>query len=169
MNTYQAMVRQFHHAMGATIGQSPSMRDRELRAKLIMEEAVETVAAMGFAVDAAIHKTKDGITGEQVAYFEKDYPDPDFPEAIDGLIDLLYVVFGAAVAWGVDLDPFFTEVHNANMAKLGGETRADGKVLKPEGWTPPDIKGILDREVKWAENPAGSRHERLLWGGCANG
>jgi predicted HAD superfamily Cof-like phosphohydrolase len=157
MNSYQGMVRGFHNALGATIGRSPALRDRELRAKLIMEEAVETVAAMGFAVTADIYK--DDIydpaydTGD-VAHYEKSYAEPHFVDAIDGLVDTIYVVLGAAVAWGIDLDPFFAEVHRANMAKLGGGMREDGKFLKPDNWTGPDITGILDREVKWGEDPS---------------
>lgn len=32
------------------------------------------------------------------------------------------------------------------MAKLGGPRRADGKVMKPIGWRPPDIEGVLNRQ-----------------------
>jgi len=39
----------------------------------------------------------------------------------------------------------WNEVHRANMDKAGGPKRADGKVLKPEGWKPPDIHGILEQ------------------------
>jgi predicted HAD superfamily Cof-like phosphohydrolase len=146
------MVRGFHNALGATIGRSPALRDRELRAKLIMEEAVETVAAMGFGCYAVI---TDKIPATQVIQeFSKAYDEPNFVDAIDGLVDTIYVVLGAAVAWGIDLDPFFAEVHRANMAKLGGGMREDGKFLKPDNWTGPDITGILDREVKWGEDPS---------------
>jgi predicted HAD superfamily Cof-like phosphohydrolase len=143
MNIQQRLVEEFHDKFGATIGHWPEMRDRELRAKLIMEEAVETVAAMGFLVQAGI---SDGYTLEPIADFDKERTEPDLVEAIDGLCDLLYVVNGAAVAFGIDLEPFFDEVHRANMAKEGGMTRADGKVLKPEGWKPPDIESILLRQ-----------------------
>jgi predicted HAD superfamily Cof-like phosphohydrolase len=37
------------------------------------------------------------------------------------------------------------EVHRSNMAKLEGgvRKREDGKILKPEGWTPPDVEGVM--------------------------
>ena len=39
-------------------------------------------------------------------------------------------------------------VHVSNMAKLGPDGkpiyREDGKILKPEGWQPPDIGAVLD-------------------------
>lgn len=152
MNYEQDAVETFHEKLGATVGLYPEMRDRELRAKLIMEEAVETVAAMGFDVTADIWPNDNTyLPAEQVAHFEKSFVEPDFVEAIDGLCDLLYVVYGAAVAWGIDLGPFFEAVHKANMAKDGGGNRADGKILKPEGWRPPDIEGILIRQERYAE------------------
>lgn len=70
----------------------------------------------------------------------------DLPAIADGLADLIYVALGTAIAYGIDLRPVWSAVHAANMAKIGGPTREDGKVLKPEGWQPPDIKGILERQ-----------------------
>lgn len=70
-------------------------------------------------------------------------------EAIDGrnvvaiaqeLSDILYVVYGLAVSMGIDLEKAFEEVHRANMEKVGGPKRADGKQLKPYDWDPPIIK-----------------------------
>ncbi len=113
-------VREFHEAMSIPVAATPKIRRPELRASLIEEEAAETCEAI-----------RDG----------------DLIEAIDGLCDLLCVVHGAALEFGVDLDPFWSEVHRTNMAKVGGPVRKDGKRLKPEGWTPPDLAGVM-RELK---------------------
>jgi predicted HAD superfamily Cof-like phosphohydrolase len=43
----------------------------------------------------------------------------------------------------VDLAPHFEEVHRANMTKLAGPKREDGKQLKPEGWQPPDHDTLI--------------------------
>jgi predicted HAD superfamily Cof-like phosphohydrolase len=163
MNPYQLEVAEFHRANGQPIGHFPAIRDRDLRAKLIMEEAVETVAAMGYSAYASVQEP--GAPGQtatrHVGFFAKSHNTPQFTEAVDGLCDLLYVTFGTAVAWGIDIDPFFAEVQRANMTKLGGGKRADGKVLKPAGWTPPDHAPILARQMA---NPAEVRHERMLNG-----
>lgn len=40
---------------------------------------------------------------------------------------------------GVDLRPFFKEVHRTNMLKTSGPIREDGKRMKPPGWKPPRL------------------------------
>ncbi len=49
------------------------------------------------------------------------------------------------------LDPVFDEVHAANMNKVGEGGKvlrsATGKVLKPEGWVPPDVESVLERQM----------------------
>ncbi len=64
----------------------------------------------------------------------------DWLEKVDALVDLLYVTYGAAVEMGVDLEPFFDEVHRANMCKVPGE--GGGKSRKPEHWVPPDLDRV---------------------------
>lgn len=63
----------------------------------------------------------------------------------DGLADLIYVCIGTALTLGIPLDRVWKEVHRSNMAKVQGgvRRREDGKILKPEGWTPPDVEGCL--------------------------
>lgn len=51
----------------------------------------------------------------------------------------------AAEGLGVDLRPFFKEVHRTNMHKLRGPVRDDGKQLKPEGWRPPRLRAMYNR------------------------
>jgi predicted HAD superfamily Cof-like phosphohydrolase len=65
------------------------------------------------------------------------------PEIADATADLIYVLIGFMIAMGIDLRPIWTAVQRANMAKVGGAMRKDGKVLKPDGWVPPDIASIL--------------------------
>lgn len=115
----QRDVEQFHVVLDIPVGDSPAIRRPELRAALIEEESAETCAAIRAG---------------------------DLVEAIDGMCDVLCVIYGAAVEFGVNLAPFWDEVHRTNMAKVGGPVREDGKRLKPEGWTPPDIAGLLERQ-----------------------
>jgi predicted HAD superfamily Cof-like phosphohydrolase len=63
------------------------------------------------------------------------------------LTDLLYVVYGVGVTFGIDLDACFEEVHNSNMSKLGIDGkpiyREDGKILKGPNYRPADLTGIV--------------------------
>ena len=72
----------------------------------------------------------------------------DIVEIADALTDILYVVYGAGHAFGIDLDACYAEVHRSNMSKLGedGEPiyRDDGKVLKGPNYFHPNLADILD-------------------------
>ena len=122
------MVRQFHEAFGVPAYDTPRIPPparQTLRCGLIEEEWWETYhALMGASVGTH-----------------------DIVEIADGLADLVVVVYGTALEYGIDLDAVLEEVHRSNMAKLGPDgrpiLRADGKVLKPEDWQPPDIGGVL--------------------------
>src|SRR5262249_54274561 len=64
----------------------------------------------------------------------------------DALADICYVAARAAVICGIDLGPVHDEVHAANLRKTGGACREDRKILKPPGWVPPDVAGVLARQ-----------------------
>lgn len=78
----------------------------------------------------------------------------DLVEVADALSDLLYVVLGTYVAHGLQdvAEALFDEVHRSNMSKLdaNGQVlyRADGKVLKSNRWSPPDLQRILNGAVR---------------------
>ena len=70
-------------------------------------------------------------------------------EQFDAVLDLIVVLIGYAISrnWPIELG--WNEVMRSNMAKINPTTgvvlrRSDGKILKPEGWTPPDLESILN-------------------------
>lgn len=115
-------VKEFQTAVGQNVGEKPEFPDggeRVLRMRLLKEEFDE--------------------------YNQSEY-DNDLVNLAKELADIIYIVCGTAVSYGIPLDRVFDEVHRSNMAKLvDGKPirRDDGKILKPEGWTPPDIKKVL--------------------------
>jgi predicted HAD superfamily Cof-like phosphohydrolase len=135
-----SMVREFHAAMGQAtldVPQVPSEDVVRLRLRLIFEECVETISSVfhGVAKSREVNWLFDVIRDRYVKV--------SLPDFADGLADLVYVIFGSALAFGIDLDRVLAEVHRANMAKAGGPKRGDGKILKPEGWTPTNIRNAL--------------------------
>jgi len=138
MNRMQEQVREFHEKFGHPIGTKPGFGRPNLRSGLIIEEAVETSVGTVGTVE-----TMHLLLTELKKLRESVPKAPDFVEAVDGVCDLLYVTFGAAIEFGLDIQPIFDEVHRSNMAKEGGATRPDGKTLKPPGWTPPRIAEMI--------------------------
>lgn len=72
----------------------------------------------------------------------------DTVEVLDALIDILVVTIGAINSIGADAEGAWNEVMRTNFAKVDPETgkvrrREDGKVLKPEGWEPPQLAQFL--------------------------
>ena len=70
---------------------------------------------------------------------------------LDALIDILVVTIGAIHSMGADAEGAWKEVMRTNFAKIDKETgkvrkREDGKVLKPVGWTPPDLNPFLAKK-----------------------
>ena len=64
------------------------------------------------------------------------------------LADLVYVTYGTALAYGIDLDAALREVHSSNMSKLGEDgkpvLREDGKVLKGPNYRPPNMEEAIN-------------------------
>ncbi len=147
-----ANVRAFHDLMGVSDPARPVVPDTEvirLRARLITEEYIETMHALfGEATVAGAYISKVHET-LLVAIHDCGAPAVDFPEFIDGLADMAYVIEGSFLAFGVDSSPVHALVHRANMAKRGGPV-VDGKQRKPEGWQPPDVAGELARQSREA-------------------
>ena len=74
--------------------------------------------------------------------------DDDRVEQLDALIDILVVTIGAIHSMGADAEGAWKEVMKTNFAKIDHDTgkvrkREDGKVLKPTGWAPPDLKPFV--------------------------
>ena len=75
--------------------------------------------------------------------------DNDLVEQLDALLDIIVVSIGAMNSLGVDAEGAWNEVMRTNMAKIDPETgmvrkREDGKVLKPDGWTAPDLRKFVE-------------------------
>jgi predicted HAD superfamily Cof-like phosphohydrolase len=75
----------------------------------------------------------------------------DEVETLDALIDILVVTIGAIHSAGFDAEGAWKEVMKTNFAKIDRDTgkvrkREDGKVLKPLGWTPPELAPFLKKE-----------------------
>lgn len=128
------MVREWHLKFGVPVAEQPTIPNqsrRQLRIELIWEEYNEFKSASGFL----------GLGTKET----------DLTEAADALADILYVVYGAALEWGIPIEEVFAEVHRSNMSKVWPDGtvhyREDGKVLKPSTYSPADAAGVLRRNA----------------------
>ena len=87
------------------------------------------------------------LIAEEFLELREAVANEDIVEIADALTDLLYVVYGAGHAFGIDLDECFLEVHASNMSKLddNGQPiyREDGKVLKSDNYFKPNLASVL--------------------------
>ena len=86
---------------------------------------------------------------EEVQEYAEAARSGDLVEVLDALADIGYILAGTIINHGMQniYDDAFNEVHRSNMAKLvDGRVirRADGKVMKPEGWQPPQLRQFVE-------------------------
>lgn len=122
-----AMVREFHEIYGLPIADTPghpSPEEIKLREDLLSEEYWE--------YDRAVAKN-------------------DLVEIADALCDMVYIILGTCLVYGLPFDEIFMEVHRSNLSKLDdGKSilREDGKVLKGKNYSPPDIGAIINGKTE---------------------
>jgi NTP pyrophosphatase (non-canonical NTP hydrolase) len=116
------MVSEFHETFDVAIAAPDTTELRRLRQSLISEEAREA---------SEVLLSWDG----SLECLAKE------------LADLVYVAYGTAVSFGIDLDEALRRVHASNMSKVDEDglvtRRPDGKILKPANYQPPDMRGVV--------------------------
>jgi predicted HAD superfamily Cof-like phosphohydrolase len=108
----------------------------------------QRVATTPQLVDRAVAELRVSLIEEELDELREAVADNDLVGIADALTDILYVTYGAGLAYGIDLDECFLEVHESNMSKLGDDGkpiyREDGKVLKGPNYFEPDLGAVLD-------------------------
>jgi len=121
--TQQDMVAEFTKAVGQPMAEEPTPEVAKLRQSLIMEEAGEV-------------------------WDELERPTINKAALTKELADLLYVVHGTAVAFGLPLEVGFVRVHQSNMSKLDTDYKPifneAGKVLKGPFYKPPNLDDLFE-------------------------
>ncbi len=85
------------------------------------------------------------LIDEEYAEFKEADAANDDVERIDACFDMVWVIIGYMKSRGWDCDGIWAEGAQSNLAKIDKETGKvirrleDGKILKPEGWMPPQF------------------------------
>lgn len=151
-SAHQRRIESFMRKAGQAVPESVTIPDgatRLLRAKLILEEAFETVKALG------VHVYCDGDSDVPLLFDDlgfEELPNCDLKEVVDGCCDISVVTMGTLSAFGLPDDPFLIEVDLSNLRKFGEGSyrREDGKWMKPPNWRPPAIERVL---AEWGWRP----------------
>ena len=120
-------VREFHEKMKLAIDEPYSKELMDFRLKLLFEEIQELATA---ALDIEELNDKDDRYGLMQNLLKE-------------MCDVVYVIKGMAVSFGMDFDGAFKLVHKSNMSKLPLIKDADGKVLKGLNYEPPILEGLV--------------------------
>ena len=128
------IVQEFHSKFKHPIDEQWTTTLLELRLKLIREES-------GEVMEEFVDMLMDLERGKPVSTVQKT-------KLLKELCDLQYVLSGAAVALGLDIQTAFIRVHNSNMSKLGDDGkpvyREDGKIIKGSNYKPPNLKDLVE-------------------------
>jgi predicted HAD superfamily Cof-like phosphohydrolase len=123
MSKVADQVREFHEMFGCDISETPDIGTKELR------------------------KLREDLLREEFSEYLFASFDQDLVEIADALGDMVYVIYGTALAHGIDLDAVLDEIHASNMSKADADGkpiyRHDGKILKGPDFFRPDIERIL--------------------------
>ena len=116
------MVAEFHRKFGFTENHSPTQIYRELG------------------------RVRHHHTLKEMDELRNAIENCDLVEVADALGDLLYFIYGTGVAYGIDLEPIFAEIHRSNMTKErpDPDVYVDAKAVKGKNYTPPDISSIIE-------------------------
>jgi predicted HAD superfamily Cof-like phosphohydrolase len=74
--------------------------------------------------------------------------DNDDVERLDACMDMIWVILGYCYVKGYNVEGAWQEVAKSNLFKIDSVTgkvikRDDGKILKPEGWKPPNLQNFI--------------------------
>jgi predicted HAD superfamily Cof-like phosphohydrolase len=117
-------VKEFHEKMELAIDQPFSKELLELRMRLIFEE-VQELAEVGLDLESNLDQEERHVMLQ------------DF---LKEMCDVVYVIKGTAVSFGMDFDNAYEFVHKSNMSKFPFTKDEKGKVLKGKNYKPPILE-----------------------------
>ena len=117
-------VREFHEKMELAIDQPFSKELLELRMRLIFEE-VQELAEVGLDLEGNLDQQERHVM---------------IQDLLKEMCDVVYVIKGTAVSFGLDFDKAYEFVHKSNMSKFPFTKDENGKVLKGKHYKPPILE-----------------------------
>ena len=121
-------VREFHEKMELAIDQPYSKELMDFRLKLLFEE-IQELASAALDIETTTNTEERNVMMQDL---------------LKEMCDVVYVIKGMAVSFGMDFDKAFELVHKSNMSKLPLIKDATGKVQKGLNYEPPVLEGLIN-------------------------
>lgn len=121
-------VREFHEKMELAIDQPYSKELMDFRLRLLFEE-IQELASAALDIETNLNKEERHVMMQDL---------------LKEMCDVVYVIKGMAVSFGMDFDKAFELVHKSNMSKLPLIKDANGKVQKGLNYEPPILEGLIN-------------------------
>jgi len=121
-------VKEFHEKMELAIDQPYSKELMDFRLRLLFEE-IQELASAAFDIETNEHTEERHVMMQDL---------------LKEMCDVVYVIKGMAVSFGMDFDKAFELVHKSNMSKLPLIKDANGKVQKGLNYEPPVLEGLIN-------------------------
>lgn len=161
-NPMQTAIEEFMRRCDQEVKAYPELPEEKivtLRIRLMVEELLGAVNPAEFLehgpnryVGLLIQNKSDELVASMLR--------GDLVGIADGLADVLYVVFGTAIAYGIDIQEVFDEVHRSNLSKTVWSEELQrytiekdefGKGIKPPTYSPAAIEPIILRQIQEGE------------------
>ena len=117
------------------------------KVKIFMETFGQEVKTQPSFSSEKINNLRYNLIKEELDELKKAMDNKDLLEVADALTDILYVTYGAGIAFGINLDKCFDQVQKSNMSKLGNDGKPiynkAGKVMKGPNYFKPDLSKFV--------------------------
>jgi len=157
VSTHLDDVREFHEAFGVPVAEKPKLPAAawDSGRQAALDNAIDALEALVDAMRAAtdggaMRWLRIGLMAEEMAEY--------LTAEDDALGDIGVIADGTALSYGIPLDDVRREIHRSNISKLDSSgrpiKRSDGKIMKSERYSPPDIAGLLKAASENNQRPA---------------
>ena len=156
MSNYEAVKEFTEGASGTPCPTNPQPMNKQqvqFLVRMVLSEIVELCQTVTDSYDEAEHMVYNCLGSDPSKQPEYKNDIDIIADQADAMVDAWYYMLNASCKNGIDLSKVFDEVHKANMNKRDPITnqfirRADGKVLKPPGWKPANIRNVVLKMFK---------------------
>lgn len=159
-NPMQEAIEEFMRRCDQEVAEYPQIPEDEivtLRIRLMVEELLGKIEPpVEHIRDEDDHRYTRLLVQNKSDELIASMLNGDLVGIADGLADVLYVVIGTAVAYGIDIQEVFDEVHRSNLSKTVWDEEQQrwhiekdefGKGIKPDTYSPASIEPIIENQI----------------------